>query len=93
MRQHRFIKASKEEVELLKSQLKKPMSRQESVRIEGLLLSIKGYTMEQIVDILEVNRDTISRWFNRWDQGKMNNLANLPKSGRRRIYTETEEKK
>ncbi|UZR99658.1 helix-turn-helix domain-containing protein [Chondrinema litorale] len=93
MRQHRFIKASEEEVKLLKAQLKQPMSRQESVRIEGLLLSIKGYTMEQIVDILEVNRDTVSRWFNRWDKGKMDNLANLPKSGRRRIYLAEEEKK
>ncbi|WP_430300676.1 helix-turn-helix domain-containing protein [Rapidithrix thailandica] len=89
MRLHRFITATAAETAGLKAQLTQPMSRQETVRIEGLLLSLKGYTIDQISDILEVKRDTVARW----ETEKLEGLKNRPKSGRKRIYTVVEEKK
>ena len=62
-------------------------------RCHALLLSDKGYSIAQLCDIFDVRRDTISNWFNRWEQDKFDGLEDAPKPGRPRIFSIEEEKK
>lgn len=62
-------------------------------RCHALLLSDKGYKIEQLSDIFEVRRDTIGDWFNRWEAHGIKGLLDAPKSGRPRTFNPSEEKK
>lgn len=37
-------------------------------RAHAVLLSYKGYKIDMLADIFDVDRDTISAWFDRWDK-------------------------
>jgi DNA-binding MarR family transcriptional regulator len=93
MRKRRYIELTKTETEQLEKELKLPHSRQEIVRIEGLLLSFRQYEIKEIVAILKVNRDTVSRWITNFEKRKLLSIYNFPKSGRRKIFTDSDEKK
>lgn len=43
-------------------------SHRERQRAQALLLSSRGYTIPTLSDLFEVDRDTISRWFDRWQE-------------------------
>jgi transposase len=60
-----------------------PTHRQRQ-RAQAVLLSAKGYTLEQIADVLDVGRNTVSGWLNLWQQQGLGALSDAPKSGRRR---------
>lgn len=60
-----------------------PASRQRQ-RAHAVLLSAKGYTLDQMADILRADRDTISVWLDAWQQRGLQGLADAPKPGRRR---------
>lgn len=51
-------------------------------RAHAVLLSAKGYSLEQSADVLGVDRDAVSRWLARWERGGVGALADAPKSGR-----------
>lgn len=53
-------------------------------RAQAVLLSAKGYTLEQLADIFSVDRDTVSAWLDAWQQKGLGGLADAPKPGRRR---------
>jgi len=53
-------------------------------RAHAVLLSSKGFALEQLADILRSDRDTISGWLNAWQDAGLAGLADAPKSGRRR---------
>jgi transposase len=53
-------------------------------RAHAVLLSAKGYTLDQLADILRADRDTISGWLNLWQEQGLDGLADAPKPGRRR---------
>ena len=55
-------------------------------RSQAILLSAKGYTIKQLTNIFEVDRDTISHWFKHWEAEKR--LKDLPRSGRVPIKAE-----
>lgn len=38
-------------------------------RAHAVLLSARGYTIDQIADIYEVDRDRVSHWLDRWEDG------------------------
>ena len=59
-------------------------------RAQAILLSANGYTITQIEQILQVDRDTISVWFNRFAQWGVLGLKDLARSGRPRIYNAQE---
>jgi len=59
-------------------------------RAHAILLSLRGYTINQIQDILQADRDSISTWIDRFNAQGINGLDDLPRSGRPSIYT-TEE--
>ncbi len=51
-------------------------------RAHAILLSAKGYKVNQLADIFDVDRDAITEWFNRWESGGVEGLENKPRSGR-----------
>ena len=51
-------------------------------RAHAVLLSAKGFTLEQLADIVSVDRDTVSGWLNLWQERGLDGLADAPKSGR-----------
>ena len=59
-------------------------------RAHAILLSAKGITINQLQDIFEVDRDTISAWIKRFETSGVEGLKSLPIPGRPPIYTEDE---
>jgi transposase len=59
-------------------------------RAHAVLLSAMGYTINQLQDIFEVDRDTVAAWFDRFEAGGVEGLKSLPKPGRPPTYTEDE---
>ena len=53
-------------------------------RAHAVLLSAGGYKLDQIADILRVDRDTVSGWLDAWQERGLDGLADAPKPGRRR---------
>lgn len=69
-------------------------------RAHAILLSSKRYRIDEIADIFEVDRDTVSRWLDNWNQRGTeplateplgNVLADEPRSGRPRTLTDDEQ--
>jgi len=94
----RSVELSKEEEQKLKHIKKHSASERERDRVtpdraHALLLSSKGHSIELLSRIFEVRRATVSEWFNRWEEFKLDGLADAPKSGRPTIYTAEEQKK
>jgi transposase len=60
-------------------------------RAHAILLSAKGYRIEQLVDIFDADRDTITAWIDRFERGGPDALENKARPGRpRRIPPEAE---
>lgn len=59
-------------------------------RAHAILLSQRGYTLNQIQDILQADRDSISVWIDRFNAHGLLGLDDLPRSGRPTIYTAEE---
>jgi len=57
-------------------------SHKERQRAQAVLLSARGYTLDQLADILSVDRDTVSRWLNQWQERGREGLTDAPRSGR-----------
>jgi transposase len=53
-------------------------------RAHALLLSAKGYTLEQLADIFDLDRDTLSQWMDVFHAQGVTALGDAPKSGRPR---------
>ncbi len=51
-------------------------------RAHALILSSKRRTIEEIADIFDIDRDTVSEWFKRWEAGGIDSLKDAPRSGR-----------
>lgn len=59
-------------------------------RAHAILLSDRGFTIGQLQDIFAVDRDTVSAWFDLFEQSGTEGLKPLPRPGRPAIYTEDE---
>ena len=59
-------------------------------RAQAILLSVRGFTIEALWSILDVRRDAISGWIDRWEEEGLLGLYDRPRAGRPRIYTEVE---
>jgi transposase len=53
-------------------------------RAQAVLLSAKGFTLEQLAAMCEVHPETVSGWLNQWQERGLDGLADAPKPGRRR---------
>lgn len=78
----RYTSLTDQEQEGLKHIADYSSDRRERIRAHGLLLSHKGYYIEQLADIFFVDRDTVARWLDRWQQSKFDSLKDGHRSGR-----------
>ena len=60
----------------------KAKTHRQRQRAHAVLLSAKGFTLEQLADIFSVDCDTVSGWLNLWQERRLDGLADAPKSGR-----------
>ena len=60
----------------------KAKTHRQRQRAHAVLLSAKGFTLEQLADIFSVDRDTVSGWLNLRQERRLDGLADAPKSGR-----------
>jgi transposase len=63
------------------------------MRAQAILLSEKGFAINQLADIFEVDRDTVSLWLDWWAEYEFDGLADDPRSGRPPILTDDTQKK
>ena len=61
-------------------------------RIKGILLSVDGYVIDEIADILDVDRDTVSVWIDSFEKEGIAGLNVKAGRGRKAILNEREEK-
>ncbi|HSR50276.1 MAG TPA: helix-turn-helix domain-containing protein [Acidobacteriota bacterium] len=65
-------------------------SRRLRQRALAVYLSAKGYTIVQLTDIVEMDRDTISGWIDAWEKRGIVGLCDAPRSGRPSILDEAD---
>lgn len=83
MRRHRYVKVTAEGVkELEEWKKRKEISKRSSSRMEAVLLSNRGYTIDELSEIFDVDRDTISNWISRWERYGIEGLLETPKQNR-----------
>lgn len=63
------------------------------MRAHAVLLSARGYSLDQIADIYQQDRDRVSLWLDWWDEYEYDGLADDPKSGRPAILADDKLKK
>jgi len=89
--QKRFITLTADERATLSAGRQYHKQYQFRDRCHGLLLSCAGQSVAAIMAVLDVSRQTVYSWFNRWEQGGLAGLANAAGQGRRPILTPTDE--
>lgn len=52
------------------------------IRCQSILLSAEGYRIDQLATMFQVDRDTVSRWFDKWEAEGLAGLQDQPRSGR-----------
>lgn len=62
-------------------------------RAHAIVLSHRGYTINQISDILAVTRETIGLWLNAWEAQGLAGLRDKPRSGRSAIFDAQDEER
>ncbi len=83
----RFVQPlSDAEVQSLRDASKNASKPAQRRRAHGILLSHKGYTINQISEILDVQRDTVTRWLNAWQRDGLDGLADKARAGRPSVY-------
>lgn len=79
-----------EEKEELKRVMKEDGSSRVRIRAHSVLLSNRGYSIDEIADIYEADRDRVTAWLDNWLESGYEGLQDLPKSGRPRLLNEKE---
>ena len=62
-------------------------------RAQAVLLSDKHFAVNQLADIFEVDRDTVSLWLDWWAEFEFDGLADDPRAGRPPLLRTEEQKK
>ena len=91
--QKRYVHLSESAISGLEALKKHSSSERIRDRSHALLLSHQGFDIPNLSSIFGVNRNTITDWFNRWEASGIEGLADADRSGRPRIFSESEEKK
>lgn len=76
----RYIELNREDQQELQKRYECSQNNVERQRSYCLLLSHQGYTINDIINLLEISRRTIERLFNSWEQERYRSLKT--KSGR-----------
>jgi len=73
-------------------QLMKTGNEQVRRRAHSTLLSARGYSVDEIADIYEVDRDTVSIWLDNWEDQGIVGLQDQAGRGRKPILNEQEQR-
>jgi transposase len=68
----------------LRKQAQRDKEPRVALRIQGIILSLEGYTTGDIGTVLKVNRTTVSPWINNWNSFREEGLLEGYRSGRKR---------
>ena len=94
MNRKRYIKELTEsEQQALLHLIKAGSTHRERQRAQAILWSSQGKDMQTLLEWMQVDRDTLSSWFTRWQTGGIAGLKDKAKSGRKKKLTQEEEKK
>jgi transposase len=52
------------------------------MRAQAILLSEKGFALNQLANIFEIDRDSVSQWLDWWAEYKFEGVSDDPRSGR-----------
>src|SRR5215218_7201286 len=83
---------TEEQREQLKEVMKSPSPQRTRMRAHAILLSERRYSIDQIADIYQVDRDRVSEWVDWWEDFQFEGLDDDPRSGRPSKLTEKEQK-
>lgn len=61
-------------------------------RAHAVLLNSRGYSVDEIADIYEVDRDSVGNWLDRWEDDGASGLYDQEGRGRKPILNEKEQK-
>jgi transposase len=81
-----------EQREQLKEVMKSQSPQRTRMRAHAILLSERRYSIDQIADIYQVDRDRVSEWLDWWEEYQFDGLDDEPRSGRPAKLTEKEQK-
>ena len=82
----RFISNIKEkEIACLLEGKKTGKSEGYRSRCHGIILSYRGYTVDEISEFLEVTRITVYNWMNRWEKSGIEGLRTQAGQGRKAL--------
>jgi transposase len=79
--------------EQLKAVMKSQAPQRTRMRAHAILLSERRYSIDQIADIYQTDRDRVSEWLGWWEQYQFEGLDDDPRSGRPPKLTEKEQKR
>jgi transposase len=79
-----------EQREQLSALMKSTAPQRTRMRAHAVLLSARRYSLEQIADIYQVDRDRVSQWLEWWEAEQVAGLDDDPRSGRPPKLTESE---
>lgn len=79
--------AQREELQAI---MKSTAPQRKRMRAHAVLLSARRYSLDQIADIYQVDRDRVSQWLERWEAAHMDGLDDEPRSGRPPKLTDAE---
>lgn len=88
----RFVNKLRAEQREELHQAMKTGSEQVRRRAHAVLLNARGYSVDQIADIYEVDRDTVSNWLTRWEDDGRAGLADQAGRGRKPLLNQKEQK-
>jgi transposase len=90
----RYVTISSEEDKIrLEYLFKNSPNHRERQRCECLLLSSAGHDIDSLSNRFNVQRETITFWFKRWETNQFSTLKDAHRSGRRSVITEEIKKK
>lgn len=78
----RFIKLTLDQAVEPKERMLSSDAYQEISPCRAMMLNHKKYTINDLADIFDIDRDTITNWFDRYETHGISGLKGLPRSGR-----------
>lgn len=89
----KFVKPlTSEQREQLKEIMKSSAPQRRRMRAHAILLSERRYSIDQIADIYQTDRDRVSQWLDWWGDDQFDGLDDDPRGGRPPKLNESEQK-
>lgn len=89
----KFVKPlTSEQREQLREIMKSSVPQRKRMRAHAILLSERRYSIDQIADIYQADRDRVSQWLDWWEEYQFDGLDDDPRGGRPPKLNEQEKK-